>query len=341
MKNKLLLTTAIASSLVFAGSAYSETKISGGMDISLAGRSDDSAGSSGSSSGLGSETQLNISKTGDLDNGMSYSAGFSMESDDGVDAHENMYIDINLAEGTTFSVGSDHFPALDGTITPLVSIAADTAAGGATGANNETITALGYYNGSRLDAVESMGAGIIQKLGDIGSVRAYYVPNLGIAGNAKGNDAVDHNENNNSAIHYAFSGNLGIDGLNILAGAEKSDKATTATNSDRKAKNLGISYNFGQIAIGASKVDNELSTGVDVDSKEAGITFAVNDKLTLGISRFDTDISNAANDEEITMVQAGYNLGGISTSLSYAQIDNTAGGATDDDTFNLRIGTKF
>jgi len=341
MKNKLLLTTAIAGSLVFSGSVMAETKITGGMDISLAGRSDDSAGSPGSSSGLGSETQLNIAKTGDLDNGMSYAAGFSMESDSGVDAHENMYIDINLAEGTTFSVGSDHFPALDGTITPLVSIAADTAAGGATGANAEAITALAYYNGSRIDAVESMGAGVIQQLGGIGSVRAYYVPNLGNFGNVTGNDAVDHGENNNSALHYAFSGNLGVEGLNVLAGVEKSDKALSTTTQDRKGKNLGISYNFGQVAVGVSKVDNELSTGTDVESKEAGITFAATDKLTLGISRFDTEISTLANDEEITMVQAGYNLGGISASVSYAQIDNTAGGATDDDTFNLRIGTRF
>jgi hypothetical protein len=337
MKNKLLLTTALAGSLMFAGSAMSETKITGGMDISLTGSSDDAAGGAASGSGMGSETQLNISKSGDLNNGMSYAAGFSMESDTGVDAHENMYIDINLAEGTKLSFGSDHFPALDGTITPLVSIAADTAAQGATGANNETVTGLAYYNGSRIDAVESHGAGIIQDLGGIGSARIYYAPDVGNTGSSTGNDGVP--SETNSAWHYAFSGNLGVEGLNVLIGQEKSDSISTLK--DRKGTNYGISYNFGQIAVGASKVKNELSTGADADSKEAGITFAVNDNFSLGLSRFDTDLSTAANDEEITMVQAGYNLGGINTSVSYAQVENRAGGATDEDFFNVRIGTKF
>jgi len=341
MKNKLLLTTAIAGSLLTSGVVMAETKITGSMDISYAGRSADASGGAASSDGFGSETQLNISNSGDLNNGMSYKAGFSMESDTTTDAFENAYIDINLASGTTLSVGSDHFPALDGTITPLVSIAVDTAAGGSTGAGSETRTGLAYFNGSRIDAVESQGIGLIQKLGDIGSARVYYADQVGNTGSTTGNDAVNLVETNNSAIHYAFAGNLGVEGLKVLIGQEKSDKATSATASDRKGSNYGVAYNFGQIAVGASKVKNELSTGVDIDSKEYGITFAATDNLSLGVAYVTSDIDTTTNDEDITMVSAGYNLGAISTSVTYAQVDNTAGGANDDDFFNVRIGTKF
>jgi len=340
MKNKLLLTTAIAGSLLASGVAMAETKITGSMDISYAGRSSDANAGRASSDGFGSETQLNISNSGELNNGMSYKAGFSMESDSTTDAFENAYIDVNLASGTTLSFGSDHFPALDGTITPLVSIAIDTASGNNTGANNETITGLAYFNGSRIDAAESQGIGIIQKLGDIGSARFYYVDQVGNFGSSTGNDATDRAETNNSAIHYAFSGNLGVEGLNVLIGQEKSDGATSVVQ-DRKGTNMGISYNFGQFAVGASQVKNELSTGVEIKSKEAGVTFAASDNLSLGIAYATSDISNQTRDEDITMATVGYNLGAISTSVTYSQVENTAGGTTDDDFFNVRIGTKF
>ena len=340
MKNKLLLTTAIAGSLLASGVAMAETKITGSMDISYAGRSSDANAGRASSDGFGSETQLNISNSGDLNNGMSYKAGFSMESDTTTDAFENAYIDINLASGTTLSIGSDHFPALDGTITPLVSLALDTASGGATGAGDQTITGLAYYNGSRIDAVESQGIGIIQKLGDIGSARIYYADRVGNTGSTSGNDAIGGAETNNSAIHYAFAGNLGVEGLNVLIGQEKSDGATSVVQ-DRKGTNYGAAYNFGQFAVGASKVKNELSTGVEVKSKEAGITFAASDNLSLGIAYASSDISNQTRDEDITMATVGYNLGAISTSVTYSQVENTAGGRNDDDFFNVRIGTKF
>jgi len=339
MKNKLLLTTAIAGSLLASGVAMAETKITGSMDISYAGRSSDANAGRASSDGFGSETQLNISNSGELNNGMSYAAGFSMESDSTTDAFENAYIDINLASGTTLSFGSDHFPALDGTITPLVSVAIDTASGGGTGAGSEAITALAYFNGSRIDAVEYQGVGVIQKLGDIGSARVYYADSVGNTGGSTGNDGIPA-EGGNSAIQYAFSGNLGVEGLNVLAGREKSDGATSAVQ-DRKATNYGIAYNFGQFAIGGSKVKNELSTGVEVKSSEAGVTFAATDNLTLGVAYVSTDISSQSRDEDITMATVGYNLGAISTSVTYSQVENTAGGTTDDDFFNVRIGTKF
>jgi len=339
MKNKLLLTTAIAGSLLASGVAMAETKITGSMDISLAGRSSDANAGAKSGSGFGSETQLNISNSGEINNGMTYAAGFSMESDGAMDAFENAYIDINLASGTTLSFGSDHFPALDGTITPLVSVAIDTASGGSTGAGSETISGLAYFNGSRIDAVEYQGVGVIQKLGDIGSARIYYADSVGNTGGATGNDGIPA-EVGNSAMHYAFAGNLGVEGLKVLVGQEKSDGATTA-KSDRKGTNYGIAYNFGQFSIGASQVKNELSTGVEVKSKEAGATFAASDNLTLGIAYATSEISNLANDEDIIMATAGYNLGAISTSVTYSQVENTAGGSTDDDFFNVRIGTKF
>jgi len=343
MKSKLLLSSALISGLALAGSAVAETKISGNLDISLGSRSAD--GGAASSSGFGSETQINIANSGDLNNGMSYSAGFSLESDGATDGFEGTYININLAEGSMLHFGSDKFPALDGTITPKVSVAADTMTGlGQAGAGGDT-TGL-YRDGSRIDAVEHQGVGFLQDLAGLGNIGVYYTPNADTDGNDASNDSVNFNETTNSATQIQFKGNLGIDGLTVLLGQEKLDSAMlTTTETDQKARNLGIAYNFGQFSVGASQIKNELNDGTELETKEFGATVAVNDNLSLGISYHETEDSDAAStaDEEITMVQAGYNLGGVYMSVNYAQMENRNGLAAngDDDFASLRLGTKF
>ena len=340
MKNKLLLSSALIGSLVIAGSALAETKITGSMDISLGSRSADTAAKS--SSGFGSETQLNISNSGELNNGMKYAAGFSIESDTATDAFENTYIDIMLTEGTTLSFGSDHFPGIDGTVTPKVALAADSLTGAGTGGTIGTSSSdVLYRDGTYIDTVEKQGVGIIQNLGGFGNLNAYYVPNMGVGGGTAGNDSVNLTESTNSATLISFKGNLGVEGLTVLAGQEKVKKEADDVQ-DLKSRNIGISYNFGQFAIGVSQVKtDDDDSDVDVKTKEAGITFAVNDNFSVGLSRHESE-TEGATDEEITMVQAGYNLGAISVSLNHAQVDNLGGDSGEDEEFTvLRMGTKF
>jgi hypothetical protein len=348
MKSKLLLSSALISGLALAGSAVAETKISGNLDISLGSRSANTA--QDSSSGFGSETQINISNSGDLNNGMSYSAGFSLESDSnagtagsGTDGFEGTYLNINLAEGSMLHFGSDKFPALDGTVTPKVSVAADTLVGNGSGGTGGL-----YVDGSALDIVEKQGVGFLQDLGGMGNVGIYYTPNAAIDGNDAANDTVNFTETTNSGIGYQFRGNLGVEGLTVLLGEEKVDATgaiVAGTNEDRKARNIGVSYNFGQFTVGASQIDNDQTDGTEHESKEYGATFAVNDNLSIGISYHETEdsASTSTADEEITMVQAGYNLGGVYMSVNYAQMENRGGLAAngDDDFASLRLGTKF
>jgi len=353
MKNKLLLSSALISGLAFAGSALAETKITGSMDISLGSRSSDQ--SIRSSSGFGSETQLNISNSGTLNNGMTYAAGFSLESDTndatagfGTDGFENAFININLVKGSMLHFGSDHFQSIHGTVTPKVSVAADTLAGstGTTGVLRDGTTAapLLYVDGSSLDLNQHQGVGFLQDLSSFGKLGIYYTPNADIDGNDAGNDTVNFTETTNSGLGISFRGNLGVDGLTVLVGQDKVDATgpTTASNNDRKSKALGVAYNFGQVAVGATRIKNGQTDGFDHESDEFGVTFAVNSNLSLGATYIKTE-DEAANtaDEKIKMVNIGYNLGGASVSLNYAQVDNTGGGTNDDEFLNLRIGTKF
>jgi len=79
MKNKLLITTALASSLV-AGSALAQTAITGSLTASY--KSVQGKNNSGNGNSFGKESQINVSNKGKLNiGGLSYAAGFSLEFD--------------------------------------------------------------------------------------------------------------------------------------------------------------------------------------------------------------------------------------------------------------------
>ena len=84
MKNKLLITTALAGSLV-AGSAIAQTSITGSLGVSY--KSVQGKNQTANGNSFGKESQLNVANKGKLNiGGLSYAAGFSLEFDgsDGV-----------------------------------------------------------------------------------------------------------------------------------------------------------------------------------------------------------------------------------------------------------------
>lgn len=79
MKNKLLITTALASSLV-AGSAIAQTTITGSLAVSY--KSVQGKNSTVNGNSFGKESQINVANKGKLNiGGLSYAAGFSLEFD--------------------------------------------------------------------------------------------------------------------------------------------------------------------------------------------------------------------------------------------------------------------
>jgi hypothetical protein len=79
MKNKLLITTALASSLV-AGSALAQTTVTGSLGVSY--KSVQGKNNTANGNSFGKESQINVANKGKLNiGGLSYAAGFSLEFD--------------------------------------------------------------------------------------------------------------------------------------------------------------------------------------------------------------------------------------------------------------------
>jgi hypothetical protein len=374
MKNKLLLSSALVGSLAITGLASAQTTISGSLDLSYKTISNKGTITKQTDSGFGRESQINIANKGKLSNGMDYAAGFSLEFDGksgGATAasdastqgniqrvsRENIFIDV-ISGTTTLSVGADHLNNMSFSSAPRVAqhmgttlasaqlnpVDTDVSAGAATGG-----TAYQFYPGvASLGASNYMGIGI-QQVTPIGTITGQYFPkatavqgsNDGIARTAV-KDAYE--------LHYR--GDLGVKGLTANVGYNTVNHATASSTQSEKQKGVayGVGYNFGQFAIGAqrNKTDNgatTVSSKIDTKSTELGATFAASKEISIGVTHTKTEgtyYHAMPSDEKVVSGTIGYNLGAVSLSATYADVQDARGIAgNDSDIVLIRAGTRF
>lgn len=351
---KLLYTTAIAGlAMTYATVSSAETKVSGNLGLSYFASSDDRSNATKNSlDGFGKESQINISKSGDLNNGMKYAAGFSLEMDGGDfqtsvnqvsflgQQNENVYIDL-IAGNTTISIGADHFQNTDAHLTNLVGFGYV----GADGADGET-SSLYPTHGSNYGAY---GIGILQKT-DIGSFGVNITPNnttsstdaLNVTNDIGNGLRKAHHNDAMTATEVTFRGSLGVKGLDVLVGHKMEDKATSDTF-DRDATRLAAKYSTGAVSIAVDHVESSTAGTSENTGKSIGIAYSISDKLSVGYTRSEADTTTASRvDEETDMIAIGYNLGPVSVQGQLKQVDNLGGlSGRDAKLFGLYLGTKF
>jgi hypothetical protein len=350
---KLLLTTAIAGSALFAGNAIAQTTISGQLDLGFkAISSEKTADGVSSLRGFGSEYQINVANKGKLNNGMDYAAGFSLEHDGGnlggTGFTENLYIDF-ISGGTTFTVGTDHIQQSERTLATFVGLIAEDITGMSGGSIRDDI----FLSAVGANPVQAYGAGIFHTIPNIATISAWYTPsNDGIP--AAGNSAFVGGDDQaftggESAYELGITGGLGVKGLSAHAFMNKSDKSDATTSvKDAKGVNYGLSYNMGAVTVGYNYKKTEfltaaglLNTG-ETKQNEFGLAYAVSPNLTVAANYTKADPSGTLVDAKMKSLAIGYNLGAIALSAQAAKLENYSGAAGDDaDVLSLRASTKF
>jgi len=358
MKNKLLLTTALISGLSVIGSAsFAETKITGDMKTGY--KSGEKVGATaGVQSGFFRESQINVTKSGDLNNGLKYEAGFSFESDGGdtagagngttstgattvpnsiVTSNEAYYIQINSGD-TGVLIGMDKAPTIDQSAAPRVA--------------EFVSTAIGAYAGSTYDSGlgkidQAMGVALIQKT-PFGQVSVNFVEDQTDSGSS--DTVTPAAGGGNNAYEIVFRGKpiKAAPGLDVLLGyTSQSDKVVNtplSKSADTETTVISAGYNFGKFAIGADrrKYDNSGAIGTDIKMTEITATAAVSDNVSIGIGRIEIDNNKLALDEETTYLQVGYNMGAIFSSFGMFDVENGGGNADNKGKmYTARFGVKF
>ena len=364
MKNKLLITSALAGSLLAGGSALAQTSITGDLAIAYSANSKDLSAGAGSTRGFGRESQVNFANKGKLNNGLDYTASFGLEFDGRGLANtratetpsisnENIAISI-ISGNTAFSVGADHMQRGYAGAIPGVfnSIEVMRAAG----------SAVTYVIGAGTS--ESIGAGITQKIPQLGlSASALYVPRTKDTG-SEDIAAVSSFGSVNSSYELTLVGSdaFGIKGLGLIYSYNDMQKDLSTQAGDVQGTTMGVSYNAGQFAVGVDRFVNKNAvttssatnesgndaTGREHETTRFGVTFNVSPTLTLGLASASTDSTGqtTTGKEKVNTVQLGYNLGPVAVQASVAKYENlmSATGPTSGDDGKLaqiRLTTKF
>jgi len=356
MKNKLLLTSALAGSLMFNGISLAQTTVSGNLDISFKAVSSDGTKTTTSSDRyVGKESQINVANKGKLSNGLDYAAGFSLEFDgnDGVAAgttmqnthNENVYIDL-ISGNTTFTVGVDHIQNSDRTLGTLIGEDAEDLADGIKGVTTSvSISSVGS------DPASTYGVGVMQKT-QVGTLSAWYTPKAGGANaGLNTNDVAGTitSDAGKGAYELGFVGDLGVKGLNTHLFYNKQEKMTS-TAQDQKGINIGASYNVGQITAGINRKKVDYSTAnLEGKQMEYSVAFAATKELSVGLNyskaeRNNTTASTGIADETVKSIAVGYNMGPVVLLSQYGKVESmsgTAADANDGDVLYLQLSTKF
>jgi hypothetical protein len=365
MKNKLLLTSALAGSLMFSGISLAQTTISGNLDISFKGVSSDgtipTTGSRLNDTYIGKESQINIANKGKLSNGLDYAAGFSLEYDgnDGTDAansaqgfsnthNENVYIDF-ISGNTTFTVGVDHIQNSDRTLGVLIGEDAEDFADGINGTNaGISISAVGS------DPASTYGAGIMQKT-PIGTLSAFYTPKSGgrnqdVTSNdgiafIPTNDSAGSIGGTQSAYELGFVGDLGVKGLSTHLFYNKREALTTAADQDVKGMNIGASYNVGQFTGGVNRKKVDTATiGIENKQMEYSVAYAATKELSVALNYSKAEQDGKVTDEKVKSIAVGYNMGPVVLVGQYGKVDGKEGlvaTSAEGDVLYLQLSTKF
>lgn len=360
MKNKLLLTTAIAGSLVFAGSAMSQTTITGSLDIAFKSHSFDQTAGVASKRGFGREAQLNVQNKGKLANGMDYAAGFALEFDGGARtssagqntmaainepgsiSNENVYIDVDVVKGTTITVGVDHIQNITREIPQVLSVLDHVAAG----------LGMSAVNTVGAQTKESMGIGIVQVVpfGSGLTASFNYAPNsadFGLSDQAA--DSVLNHRNSSYEIGVTGADVMGIKGLALhyFQNKEEASKEGGTDLIDKNGKSYGVSYSGTGYTVGYSEHKHNRSsmtatTDVETVAKTYAVTYALTKDITLGYTKMTNNADGTASSERINAIQVGYNLGPVALIVSGA---DAAGigyvNNADAKEIGVRLSTKF
>jgi hypothetical protein len=364
MKKKILVTSALASSLIFLGSnATAQTKIDGSLTLSYKQIDFDLATSKVNNvRGLGREAQLNVSNSGNLNiGGIKYAAGFALEFDGGKErltngdlsiANENTYVDFIIGD-TTLTFGVDHIQNSDRTTANFVGMNVEDMDNG----NTFFLSTIGA------NPKEAMGAGVVQKT-PFGSFSILYVPTNGLSGL---DDDLDNftedasplpsgvtNADRSSAYEAGFIGDLGIKGLQAMVFKNKEKASPGSVNKDKSLEGttVGVSYNFGIITAGIDKKKSKgkyTKTDADNNSETSqtgyGLAYAITPTLTLGANYTKANTTGPTTsvvDEKYKSIALGYNLGPVVAEVQYGQFQNAKGvGSADFTSTYARLITKF
>ena len=132
-----------------------------------------------------------------------------------------------------------------------------------------------------------------------------------------------------------------VEGLTVGAGTGTNQNSDLITEDD--VETYFATYTMGSITVGAqnTKVDAESATS-DIERDSMGVSFAVNENLSISYGVSEVEFDEFTKDEESSGVSASYTTGGMTVGLVHNSKDNVGGtDGTDEEVTELKLTLAF
>jgi len=312
--------TALAGSLIATSAFAGSMSVGGSAGIGLNNASNYTKGNSFSSG-----DSLTFTGSGELDNGMSVTT--YQEIDGGALDDRYFSIEMDGLGKMTFHAhgGGTAMSAVDDT-TPT--------------AYGESWDLIGHTSAST-----SKTAGMTDKQGAIGGFGTnnsfmYDMPEMVDGLDINLSYVPSGGTRTDGTVSYALA-YTGVEGLTVGYGAD--DNGLSGT-SKLETEVMYAKYAWGSFTVGFTESEQTQSgaTTSDDEFSAHGITYQINDDLTIGYNSSERQFGDATADQEIKALSVSYTSGGMTVSAASVSMDNV-GGSTDsiDDVDGYAIDISF
>ena len=137
----------------------------------------------------------------------------------------------------------------------------------------------------------------------------------------------------------------GIAGLTVYGGISQVEQYQNAAthNGDKTETVWGAKYAAGGFTVGYQVTDEDtgLTATTGYDNTSYGITFSVNDDLSIGYAHTESDLAGNTTDAEADSYQISYTMGGATISVAEVDVDNAGYSAGSKEATVLQLGLAF
>ena len=319
--------TALAGSLVATSAFAGALSVSGGAKLSYVTK-EGTASTNNESSRFAMDQEISASGSGELDNGFTVSISHGLKGMNG-NGSDSSVLTLDMGD-----LGKLSYDDTDGH-------------GGLAGLEDKMPMAYeqandGLGNASNIATMAKMQSGqgfaYSNTIGDI-AVSLQYSDGLGATTDrTDGNpDKTVASTNSSSSIGLTYS----MDAITVFGGVGTEGQAD---GKELDHTTLGATYAFGPATIGyqLNDEDDSAAGGTDRETEIYGISFMVNDSLSISYGEHNTDQANNANDQEAESIQASYSMGGMSINLKDSEMTNVAHSAnTNHETTEILVTFAF
>lgn len=312
-KLKTIGLTALAGTLV-ASSAYAGSlSATGSAQLTYKGAENVTIGN-----GFSMTDEVTLSGSGEMDNGWNVTLSFQLDGDEGTgNSFDNRSVTIDMGDSGTVVFnghgGSMPVNTIDDKL-PTANEEAHGVIGGVEGLGKGA-GSDGWWKYSNSSMVDGLAI-------DLG-----YTP----SGSTEFEGTVE------ACLTYT-----GYDGLTIGFAAGE-NKATSGAVVDNM--NMYATYAMENgVTVGVQSNESDSQTAnADVDMQGWGVSYAVNEELSISLGRNEVEYENVAKeDQEATGLNFSYTMGSMTLSGGHSTVDNVAGAsATDNSGYELNLSFTF